>query len=230
MTTQSAVQSDRNHHTRLLILLSAVARMQGEWGMHTVASVLRGSLARRLADNELDKLPVYGLLADFTQAQLVGMLEALIATGLVVLVEHRCVGLTKAGVEVMRGERQAPEALETAFEEAMLCTAPPKVRSPNSPSVCATRQLLSRGLNPSEIAQNRGLSEDAIMTHIMTLYEAGERFDFTNELDAALLAELRELAPAWQPGEALKPIYEALEDPPSWAKLKLHLIHLASEN
>ena len=37
--------------------LAGVARMQGEWGLHMIADVLRGSEKKRVVDNECAWLP-----------------------------------------------------------------------------------------------------------------------------------------------------------------------------
>lgn len=214
---------------RARILLSAVARMQGEWGMTTVAAVLRGSTSKKLVEHDLDKLSVWGMLAEFRQAQLVGMLEALLEAGLIMQGSFQCVGLTAYGTAVMRGQRPLPAGLADALERALLCKSPPKDLSPDAATVQMTLEYLRAGLAPALIAERRNLKLDTIVTHIAALHAAGEPLDLSPHLDPELLAALRTLAPGWRPGDAVSPIYDAFDGTRTWGELKLHLVALMME-
>lgn len=100
-------------------LLSAVARVQlrGQFGVGVVADVLIGNESDKTRRWQLDKLPVWGLMAARPPRQIIAMLHRLMEAG---LARQRdadgqtfmpVVELTPAGLAVMRGEQQPPMSL-----------------------------------------------------------------------------------------------------------------------
>ena len=67
--------------TLLLIrqLLSAVARMNGRFGLGAVAEVLSGTQSERTQKWQLDQLTVFGLLKHHSNKNLVQMLHRIVA-------------------------------------------------------------------------------------------------------------------------------------------------------
>src|SRR5262249_35738814 len=59
-------------------ILSCVARMRGKFGKGVVAAVLKGSKAKQVLDNHLDKLSTYGLLMEMSQEDITEFIKALI--------------------------------------------------------------------------------------------------------------------------------------------------------
>jgi ATP-dependent DNA helicase RecQ len=98
-------------------LLSAVARLRGQFGVATVAECLAGSESDRMLRWRLHELTVYGLLKQFQVKQIVAMLHRLMESGLARQrdpdgVKFRpVVELTTAGVEVMKGAQKPPATL-----------------------------------------------------------------------------------------------------------------------
>lgn len=98
-------------------LLSALARMRGQFGVATVAETLAGSESERILRWRLHELSVYGLLKQYQVKQIVAMLHRLMEAGLARQrdpegVKFRpVVELTPAGVEVMRGTAKPPATL-----------------------------------------------------------------------------------------------------------------------
>jgi ATP-dependent DNA helicase RecQ len=100
------------------VVLSGVARTRGRAGKHVLAAMLRGSRSAKVARARLHQLSTFGLLADFTQSELIGILDALTAAELVACREverHRpTVHLTGRGAEVMASKRALPADLRVA--------------------------------------------------------------------------------------------------------------------
>jgi ATP-dependent DNA helicase RecQ len=98
-------------------LLSAVARLKGQFGAATVAECLAGSESDRMLRWRLHELSVYGLLKEYQVKQIVAMLHRLMESGLARQrdpdgVKFRpVVELTTAGIEVMKGAQRPPATL-----------------------------------------------------------------------------------------------------------------------
>ena len=214
--------------------LSGVARMQGKWGLHMIADVLRGSKRKKVCEYQLDNLSVHGLLAVLTQAKIVALLAALLKAGLILRDEHKCVYLSPLGTAVMLGKRELSEALKSELIEARNAKSdsrPPSERyDPDAWTVKQTLYALQAGRSPRDIAQVRNLSEATICNHIICLAAHGQSFDLTPHLDIRLLDELRQKAPAWKPGDPFTPIRDALdEEECDWTRLKIHLAQIFRE-
>ena len=88
--------------------LSCAARMKGRFGKMRIAQVLTGSRLKVLGELQLTRLSTYGLLIDYTQPEVVSVLDALIGAGLLEVAgtEYPLVSLTEFGRQAMLG--QAP--------------------------------------------------------------------------------------------------------------------------
>jgi ATP-dependent DNA helicase RecQ len=114
--------------------LSGVARTGGRLGRNTVAQMLCGSAAENMKRMGLANLSTYGVLSNLKQAEVVKLLDALIAAGCVEqysLEPHRpLVKLTELGEQVMRGAAglatglSLPDELERKLGGASATTAP----------------------------------------------------------------------------------------------------------
>jgi ATP-dependent DNA helicase RecQ len=98
-------------------LLSAIARMNGQFGIGAVAEVLTGAENERMRKWSLDRLSVYGLLRAHTIKAVIAMLHRLVESG---LARQRnpegttfmpVVELTAAGIAVMKSEQLPPTSL-----------------------------------------------------------------------------------------------------------------------
>ncbi|MGF1634547.1 MAG: RecQ family ATP-dependent DNA helicase [Phycisphaerae bacterium] len=98
-------------------MLSAVARMHGQFGAGIVAEVLSGSQSEKIQRFNLTQLSVHGLLKELPTRRIVSMVHRLIEAGLVAqkpvtgLPNVKVLGLSPAGVAVMKGERPVPPML-----------------------------------------------------------------------------------------------------------------------
>jgi ATP-dependent DNA helicase RecQ len=105
-------------------LLSAIARLRGQFGAATVAECLAGSESDRMLRWRLHELTVYGLLKQYQVKQIVAMLHRLMEAGLARQrdpegVKFRpVVELTAAGIEVMRGTQKPPTTLADLMPRA----------------------------------------------------------------------------------------------------------------
>ncbi len=94
------------------IALSAVARAGGRFGKTMIAQMLCGSRAAKLSRSGLHRLSTFGLLRELSQTEVLELLEALLAAGLIEqhdIERHRpVVRLTEAGGQVMREQTPLP--------------------------------------------------------------------------------------------------------------------------
>lgn len=63
-------------------VLGCVARLNGRFGRTRIAQILQGSKEKELLQWNLDQNPAYGVLADLTQEDIVGVIDALTSAGL----------------------------------------------------------------------------------------------------------------------------------------------------
>jgi ATP-dependent DNA helicase RecQ len=89
--------------------LSAVARVEGRFGLGAAVALLRGAADERLARSGLDRTPTFGILAEQGVDWLQRLLRRCVTAGWVDFEGDRrpVVRLTEAGRAVMRGERPA---------------------------------------------------------------------------------------------------------------------------
>lgn len=98
-------------------ILSAVARLQGKFGIGVVAEVLAGSQSDRTARWGFDQLSVFGLQKAHSAKRIVAMLHRLMEAGLARqrdpdgLKFRPVVELTASGVAVMKGQQSPPASL-----------------------------------------------------------------------------------------------------------------------
>lgn len=90
--------------TEVRMILSAVARMEGEWGADKIAAVLCGAESQWIADQGLDDLSVYGLLSHHSKLTVIAMLGALVDQQLVSRGPSKTLELTVEGTAVMKDE------------------------------------------------------------------------------------------------------------------------------
>lgn len=97
-------------------ILSAIARLNGSYGVSMISDVLLGAENERLKARRLDQMSVYGLLRGFRGRQVTEMVRRVIEAGLAEQVDpdrnfRPIVQITRPGVAVMKAEQPPPEAL-----------------------------------------------------------------------------------------------------------------------
>ena len=101
-------------------ILSAVSRTEQRFGMNHVSMVLRGKASQKIVDRGHDKLTVFGIVPDFSDAQLKQIMRLLISKELLAKSdgEYPTLSLTRAGESVVRGRQ--PVNLTRPKQEAAI--------------------------------------------------------------------------------------------------------------
>jgi ATP-dependent DNA helicase RecQ len=104
----------------VLKVLSGVARARGKFGKVAIAQMLIGSKSEKMTKLGLNRLSTFGILAEFGQAEVVALVDALALAGLVVSTEvdrfRPVVDLTERGREYLKAKGDAPLSLALAEE------------------------------------------------------------------------------------------------------------------
>jgi len=89
-------------------ILSAAARLKSRFGKNYVADILLGSKSEKILINGHGNLSVYGIVNDFSRAELLQIIENLVQIGYLAKSEDLCSMLimTKRGAEFMRGSEK----------------------------------------------------------------------------------------------------------------------------
>jgi ATP-dependent DNA helicase RecQ len=103
------VESDEEVTLIVRKALSAVARLQGRYGLSAAEALLRGADDPRLRNAGLDRTPTFGILADRSELWLTKLLRRCVTAGWVDFEggDRPVIVLTRTGVAVMKGEREA---------------------------------------------------------------------------------------------------------------------------
>jgi ATP-dependent DNA helicase RecQ len=120
-------------------MLSAVARLNGRFGLSTIADVLAGNDNEKTQRWDLQELSVFGLLKKRSGKQLIAMLHRLMEAGLARQrdpegIKFRpVVEITPAGVAVMKGDQPPPPILADLLPRRGGTKVPPPVESSVAP-------------------------------------------------------------------------------------------------
>lgn len=89
-------------------VFSCVKRMRERYGASLVAQVLKGSRNKKVLEFGFDKLPTYGLMSDYTEKQIVDLIELFIAEGYLRVTENKypILALGDRALPVLKGEEQ----------------------------------------------------------------------------------------------------------------------------
>ena len=119
----------KEEETIILKTLSCVARMQGRFGRTRVAQVLTGAARKWITLQGMNRLSTYGLLSDFTQEEVLDLIDQLDRQGCFVRRGdhlYPTIGLGKKGIRVMKKEEEAfvnlPEIKKPARTTAEVAT------------------------------------------------------------------------------------------------------------
>lgn len=90
------------------VALSGIARTHGRLGKTIIASMLKGSKAKKVSGLGLDRLSTFGLLKPLRQSDIVGLLDFAISAGFVEQIEttkyRPTIRLSSTGVSLLSGE------------------------------------------------------------------------------------------------------------------------------
>ncbi|USG65577.1 DNA helicase RecQ [Brevibacillus ruminantium] len=89
-------------------VFSCVKRMRERYGASLVAQVLKGSRNKKVLQFGFEKLPTYGLMSDYTEKQIVDLIELFIAEGYLRVTENQypTLALGERALPVLKGEEQ----------------------------------------------------------------------------------------------------------------------------
>lgn len=138
-------------------IFSCVKRMKERYGASLIAQVLKGSKNKKVLQFGLDQLPTYGVMKEYTEQEIVDMIQLLIADGYLTVKESKypIVMLSDRVLPVLRGE-------ETVWQKILL--RPKHQQEDNDDLFERLRQLRK------EISQHEGVPPFVIF-HDSTLKE-----------------------------------------------------------
>lgn len=156
-----------------LVILDAVRRLKWEVGREKLAQLLKGSRAKEMQQLGYDQSIYYGRLAVLSLKEIEDLVGQLIASGhLKVIGGNRPVlRLTPQGQAAIKARESIPLHMSRAVRPEAV--ARKRAEREAGGTVELTAQTFGQGLNPAQIAAQRGLSEGTIYTHLAQLI--GER-------------------------------------------------------
>lgn len=120
---QKRILTKDEPHILIRKILSGVARTKGRQTPQTISSMLRGSKAQHIRSAKLDELSTYGLLSSLKPSQVKELLRLTERHRLTLKSTRGYITLTDEGVEVMRGSRPLPQALDTQLSKRICIIA-----------------------------------------------------------------------------------------------------------
>lgn len=101
-------------------IFSCIHRMRERFGVSMVASVLKGSRAKKVLDYGFDRLPTYGAMAGRTEKEIAEMINVLISEGYLALTEgqYPVVRLQAPAAEVLKGRQEVTQRVPRPSKSA----------------------------------------------------------------------------------------------------------------
>ena len=157
-----------------LIILDAVQRLKTKVGREKLAQILHGSRAADIRKFHYDKCTYYGRLAVFRQGEIEDFIEQLIQRGYLKVIGglYPVLALTPVGEAAVRGKSAITLSLPRQVSRQEIERKQAE-RSAGG-TVEYTAQLLSSGLDPEQIAQQRGSTLHTIYGHFARLIVEGK--------------------------------------------------------
>ncbi len=211
-----------------LIILETARTLPRPVGRVRLAQILKGSRARDVLRMGYDRHKFHGKLAHLTQERVTAVVDA--------LVEKRYLKLTGDRLPILTVTSTGLAALKTraAIRLPVHVPAPPdpvvaraRGQASRATTLSETLALHRRGLNPSQIAQSRGLSVRTIYGHLACLIAEGQV-----ELKSVVSGDVigRVHAVVEQVGaERLSPIKQRLPDTISYEEIRCVVAGLGPE-
>jgi ATP-dependent DNA helicase RecQ len=172
VSSQQAAKVTSDAEWVALIILDTLRSIK--WGgRRKLAQVLKGSRARDISKFGYDQHRFYGKLSIFRVKQLEGLIDQLVATGYLKVVgsERPFLSLTPLGKSALANKAAIPLELPHPIRKEEVARR--QAEREAGGTVAYTYQLWRKGLRPAEIAQQRGLAESTIYTHLAQLIAQG---------------------------------------------------------
>ncbi|MCD1260032.1 DNA helicase RecQ [Paenibacillus athensensis] len=89
-------------------IFSCIRRMNERFGISMVASVLKGSKAKKVLDYRFDRLPTYGIMRELAEKEISDLINVLISEGFLALSDgqYPVVRLQQPAADVLQGKQQ----------------------------------------------------------------------------------------------------------------------------
>jgi len=213
----NAIPATLNSLTRAeraaLIVLDAVSKLRPALGRNRLAQFLHGSQAEGVS--QFQDRPYYAKFANLRVKEVEALIDQLLDAGHLQQGGgmYPVVQLTPLGETALRNRAAIAVALRPARPEASLR------RQLGGDTVAVTAQLLERGLTPTQIAAERGLTEATIYSHLATLIAEGRV-----EVNAVVTADVQQKViaaiEAVGSGAYLSPIKAKLDDFTTYSEIR----------
>ena len=173
------------------VVLSGVTRIHGRFGKTLIAQMLCGSKSKRLKQWRLNQLSTYSLLSGLKQNEVVAVMDALLAGGLLEMkeVEERrpTLHLTAAGRELMKSATQVPASVRMPLSLAKkLALAVAKLEA-------ADVQTQSAGMDNGEVSSQATESQDA-----EALTSGAQTVEVSDPETQARVSDLKDTLTRWR--------------------------------
>ncbi|MFD0694033.1 DNA helicase RecQ [Paenibacillus sp. GCM10027628] len=101
-------------------IFSCIRRMQERFGISMVASVLKGSKAKKILDYRFDRLPTYGIMRDLAEKDISDLINVLISEGYLALSDgqYPVVKLMQPAADVLQGKLQVYQKVRKQQQKA----------------------------------------------------------------------------------------------------------------
>ncbi|MEA3254819.1 MAG: helicase C-terminal domain-containing protein [Candidatus Altiarchaeota archaeon] len=147
-----------------LKILELIGDLDGKLGRNKIAGIIRGSKSRYINQNSYDKHECYGLLSDFTNNDVIEVIDELLERRYITSGGdplYPTISLTEKGDDAITREEDIK--LETILKR--------KEKNPvkTQDTLGETLTLFKGGHSPKEIAEIRGLETSTISTHLIKL-------------------------------------------------------------
>ncbi len=192
-----------------LVILDCIRRLKTQVGKGKLAQILHGSTAQDIIKFQHDKNVYYGRLAAVKQADIENLVAQLAELGYIKVIGggYPVLRLTPRGEKAIREKAVIVLNLPGSLDEAALRRAKAKLESGGTLEY--TARLFRSGLNPEQIAKERGLSPTTIYMHLADLITAG-RISAAQVVPAEKLAKIETAIQKVSSTQYLSPIKELL--------------------
>lgn len=125
-----------------------------------------------------------------------------------------------SGVGAMKLKKYGEEILEIVLSDKKIKKI---LKSEAGNTYEKTRRLLDRGFSADQIAEDRQISKDTVISHLIYLHENGELIDFSSYITAEELKLVDDAYSKLENPEGLKSVFEYLEEKVTYIKIRIAL-------
>ncbi len=155
-----------------LIVLDCIRRSRVKIGQGKITKILHGSKARDVVIFHYDKNTYYGTLAVIQIKEIDDLINQLVDQGYIKVIggEYPVLSLTLKGTNALEKKEKIPLNLSKSFDDLTIQRKKEKLEAGGT--VEYTEKLFEQGLEPEQIARERGLALTTIYGHFLKLISA----------------------------------------------------------